>query len=108
MGIRNKLFLIFLGTFLVLILAASGFYYLSFVRSLDTYLDERQQSQVERLANHLGNLYQQQGSWQFLRDDPRRLKRLYWLAGDREEGKDERGDHRRLQLLDAQDRKSVV
>ena len=61
MGIRNKLFLIFLGTFLVLILAASGFYYLSFVRSLDTYLDERQQSQVERLANHLGTLYQQQG-----------------------------------------------
>ena len=104
MGIRNKLFLIFLGTFLVLILAASGFYYLSFVRSLDTYLDERQQSQVERLANHLGNLYQQQGSWQFLRDDPRRLKRLYWLAGDREEGKDERGDHRRLQLLDAHKR----
>ncbi len=39
MGIRNKLFLIFLGTFLVLIVAASGFYYLSFVRSLDTYLD---------------------------------------------------------------------
>jgi len=104
MGIRNKLFLIFLGTFLVLIVAASGFYYLSFVRSLDTYLDERQQSQVERLANHLGTLYQQQGSWQFLRDDPRRLKRLYWLAGDREEGKDDRGDHRHLQLLDARKR----
>ena len=50
MGIRNKLFLIFLGTFLVLILAASGFYYLSFVRSLDTYLDERQQSQVEQIG----------------------------------------------------------
>ena len=104
MGIRNKLFLIFLGTFLVLIVAASGFYYLSFVRSLDTYLDERQQSQVERLADHLGTLYQQQGSWQFLRDDPRRLKRLYWLAGDREEDKDDRGNHRHLQLLDAHKR----
>jgi two-component system sensor histidine kinase BaeS len=74
MGIRNKLFVIFLSTFLVLTLAASGFYYLSFLRSLETYLDERQQAQVERLADHLGLLYQQRGGWQFLMDDPRQLK----------------------------------
>ena len=101
MGIRNKLFVIFLSTFLVLTLAASGFYYLSFLRSLETYLDERQQAQVERLADHLGLLYQQRGGWQFLVDDPRQLKRLYRLAGDRDDNRDSRGDHRHLQLLDA-------
>lgn len=100
MGIRNKLFLIFLGTFLVLILAASGFYYLSFVRSLNTYLDERQQEQVERLAEHLGTLYQQTGSWDFLLEDPRRLKRLYRLAGDEDRNRGKNDDHRHLQLLD--------
>ncbi|MCG8392701.1 MAG: ATP-binding protein [Pseudomonadales bacterium] len=112
MGIRNKLFLIFLATFLVLTLAASGFYYLSFVRSLRTYLDERQQAQVERLADHLGTLYAQQGNWRFLQEDPRRLKRLYWLAGDRDEERDSRDgkgrdkdDHRHLQLLDAHKRR---
>ncbi|MGJ3255145.1 MAG: ATP-binding protein [Alcanivorax sp.] len=102
MGIRNKLFVIFLSTFLVLTLAASGFYYLSFLRSLETYLDERQQAQVERLADHLGLLYQQRGGWQFLMDDPRQLKRLYRLAGDRDDERDSRGDHRHLQLLNAQ------
>lgn len=101
MGIRNKLFVIFLSTFLVLTLAASGFYYLSFLRSLETYLDERQQAQVERLADHLGLLYQQRGGWQFLVDDPRQLKRLYRLAGDRDDDRDNRRDHRHLQLLDA-------
>lgn len=101
MGIRNKLFVIFLSTFLVLTLAASGFYYLSFLRSLETYLDERQQAQVERLADHLGLLYQQRGGWQFLVDDPRQLKRLYRLAGDRDDDRDSRRDHRHLQLLDA-------
>ena len=75
MGIRNKLFLIFLGTFLILTLAASGFYYFSFVRSLDTYLDERQEEQVGRLAEHLSSLYLQNGSWAFLLEDPRRLGR---------------------------------
>lgn len=100
MGIRNKLFLIFLGTFLILTLAASGFYYLSFVRSLDTYLDERQQEQVVRLAEHLGSLYQQNGSWAFLVDDPRRLGRLYRLAGDDEPGRGRHGEMRHLQLLD--------
>ncbi len=101
MGIRNKLFIIFLCAFLVLTLAASGFYYLSFLRSLETYLDERQQAQVERLADHLGLLYQQRGGWQFLLEDPRQLKRLYRLAGDREDPRDTRGEHRHLQLLDA-------
>lgn len=100
MGIRNKLFLIFLGTFLVLTVAASGFYYLSFIRSLDTYLDERQQEQVERLAEHLGSLYQQGNSWDFLLNDPRRLGRLYRLAGDGDAGRGQRGEMRHLQLLD--------
>ncbi|MZR62425.1 ATP-binding protein [Alcanivorax sp. DP30] len=100
MGIRNKLFLIFLGTFLILTLAASGFYYLAFVRSLDTYLDERQQEQVFRLSEHLGTLYQQNGSWAFLLDDPRRLGRLYRLAGDGESERGKRGEMRHLQLLD--------
>lgn len=102
MGIRNKLFLIFLGTFLILTLAASGFYYLSFVRSLDTYLDERQQEQVARLAEHLGALYEQEDGWNFLLDDPRCLKRLYRLAGDEEQGHGRRGELRHLQLLDQQ------
>lgn len=101
MGIRNKLFVIFLSTFLVLTLAASGFYYLAFLGSLETYLDERQQAKVERLADHLGLLYQQRGGWQFLMDDPRLLKRLYRLAGDRDDDRDSRADHRHLQLLDA-------
>lgn len=101
MGIRNKLFLIFLGTFLILTLAASGFYYLSFVRSLDSYLDERQQEQVVRLADHLSGLYQQNGSWAFLIDDPRRLGRLYRLVGDGDEGPGGRGEMRHLQLLDS-------
>ena len=79
MGIRNKLFLTFLGTFLLLILAASAFYYLSFEQSLSKYLDERQQAQVERLADHLAVLYAQRGSWDFLLRDPRQLGRLYWL-----------------------------
>lgn len=106
MGIRNKLFLIFLGTFLILTLAASGFYYLSFVRSLDSYLDERQQEQVVRLAEHLGTLYEQNGSWAFLLDDPRRLGRLYRLAGEDDQGPGQRGESRHLQLLDPQ--KSVL
>ncbi|KGD65442.1 phosphotransferase [Alcanivorax nanhaiticus] len=102
MGIRNKLFLIFLGTFLILTLAASGFYYFSFVRSLDTYLDERQEEQVGRLAEHLGSLYLQNGSWAFLLEEPRRLGRLYRLAGDDDQGHGQRGEMRHLQLLDPQ------
>ena len=50
MGIRNKLFLTFLGTFVVLIVAASGFYFFAFEQSLRKYIDERQQAQVERLG----------------------------------------------------------
>ncbi|MGI9576241.1 ATP-binding protein [Alloalcanivorax xenomutans] len=104
MGIRNKLFLTFLGTFLLLILAASTFYYLSFEQSLSKYLDERQQAQVERLADHLAVLYAQRGSWDFLLRDPRQLGRLYWLAGDRNQPdprKIDRDAHRHLQLLTA-------
>ncbi|EKF74236.1 phosphotransferase [Alcanivorax hongdengensis A-11-3] len=98
MGIRNKLFLIFLATFLVLIAAGSGFSFYAFQRSLNTYLDERQQAKVERLADHLGMLYSQSGSWEFLLRNPRQLKRLYILAGDRDEDDKTRGLHH-LQLL---------
>ncbi|MFP1682482.1 ATP-binding protein [Alloalcanivorax sp. C16-1] len=84
MGIRNKLFVTFLATFLVLILAAGGFFFFAFEQSLSKYIDERQQAQVERLAEHLGVLYGQRGSWRFLLEEPRLLARLYWLAGDRE------------------------
>ncbi|ASK34829.1 two-component sensor histidine kinase [Alcanivorax sp. N3-2A] len=98
MGIRNKFFLTFLATFLVLILAASGFYFFSFQQSLSQYLDERQQAQVERLAEHLAVAYAQNGSWDFLIQDPRLLHRLYWLAGERDrdqERDDDRGDRDR-------------
>lgn len=88
MGIRNKFFFAFLATFLVLILAASGFYFFSFERSLSQYLDERQQAQVERLAEHLGVAYAQYGSWDFLIQDPRLLHRLYWLAGERDRARE--------------------
>ena len=94
MGIRNKLFVTFLATFLVLILAASGFFFFAFERSLSKYIDERQQAQVERLAEHLGVLYAQRGSWRFLLEEPRLLGRLYWLAGDRETRR-ERGEGKR-------------
>ncbi|MDX1803860.1 MAG: ATP-binding protein [Alcanivorax sp.] len=105
MGIRNKLFVIFLGTLLVLILAASGFSFYAFQRSLNTYLDERQQAQVERLANHLGSLYRQNGSWDFLLSNPRQLGRLYWLAGEHDQDRDDKGRrHRHLQLLAADKR----
>jgi len=109
MGIRNKLFLTFLATFVVLIVAASGFYFFAFEQSLRKYIDERQQAQVERLADHLGVLYAQRGSWDFLLSDPRVLGRLYWLAGDRnadtEPGKRDRRDTpRHLSLLAADQR----
>lgn len=109
MGIRNKLFLTFLGTFVVLIVAASGFYFFAFEQSLRKYIDERQQAQVERLADHLGVLYNQRGSWDFLLSDPRMLGRLYWLAGDRntntEPGQRDRRDApRHLSLLAADQR----
>ncbi|HCQ35682.1 MAG TPA: two-component sensor histidine kinase, partial [Alcanivorax sp.] len=112
MGIRNKLFLTFLGTFVVLIVAASGFYFFAFEQSLRKYIDERQQAQVERLADHLGVLYAQRGSWDFLLSDPRVLGRLYWLAGDRntdtEPGKRDRRDApRHLTLLTA-DRRPLI
>ncbi|MFC6329923.1 ATP-binding protein [Alloalcanivorax gelatiniphagus] len=74
----------FLATFLVLILAAGGFFFFAFEKSLSKYIDERQQAQVERLAEHLGVLYTQRGSWHFLLDEPRLLTRLYWRPGDRE------------------------
>ncbi|MBL4714450.1 MAG: HAMP domain-containing protein [Alcanivorax sp.] len=112
MGIRNKLFLTFLGTFVVLIVAASGFYFFAFEQSLRKYIDERQQAQVERLADHLGVLYAQRGSWDFLLSDPRVLGRLYWLAGDRntdtEPGKRDRRDAPRHLSLLAADRRPLI
>lgn len=93
MGIRNQFFLSFLGTFLVLILAASGFYYFSFQQSLDQYLDERQEAQVERLAEHLAVAYAQNGGWNFLVRNPRLLERLYWLAGERARPGDNKPGH---------------
>jgi len=112
MGIRNKLFLTFLGTFVVLIVAASGFYFFAFEQSLRKYIDERQQAQVERLADHLSVLYAQRGSWDFLLSDPRVLGRLYWLAGDRNadtgpEKRDRRDTPRHLSLL-APDRRPLL
>ncbi|GAA5110768.1 two-component system sensor histidine kinase BaeS [Alloalcanivorax gelatiniphagus] len=95
MGIRKKLFVTFLATFLVLILAAGGFFFFAFEKSLSKYIDERQQAQVERLAEHLGVLYTQRGSWHFLLDEPRLLTRLYWLAGDREARLERDGGPRR-------------
>lgn len=96
MGIRNKFFFTFLATFLVLILAASGFYFFSFERSLSQYLDERQQAQVERLAEHLAVAYGQSGGWDFLIQKPHLLRRLYWLAGERGRGRDDgNGEHGR-------------
>src|SRR5699024_4310509 len=103
MGIRNKLFLTFLATFLVLILAAGGFFFFAFERSLSKYIDERQQAQVERLADHLGALHAQRGGWRFLLEAPRLLARLYWLAGDREARRD-RDTPRHLTLLSADKR----
>ncbi len=82
MGIRNQFFFTFLSAFLVLILAASGFYFLSFQRSLDQYLDARQHAQVERLAEHLAEAYEQNGGWDFIIGNPRLLSRLYWLSGE--------------------------
>lgn len=112
MGIRNKLFLTFLGTFVVLIVAASGFYFFAFEQSLRKYIDERQQAQVERLADHLGVLYAQRGNWDFLLSDPRVLGRLYWLAGDRntdtEPGKRDRRDAPRHLSLLAADRRPLI
>jgi two-component system, OmpR family, sensor histidine kinase BaeS len=112
MGIRNKLFLTFLGTFVVLIVAASGFYFFAFEQSLRQYIDERQQAQVERLADHLGVLYAQRGSWDFLLSDPRVLGRLYWLAGDRnadtEPGKRDRRDAPRHLSLLAPDQRPLL
>ncbi len=112
MGIRNKLFLTFLGTFVVLIVAASGFYFFAFEQSLRKYIDERQQAQVERLADHLGVLHGQRGSWDFLLRDPRVLGRLYWLAGDRntdtEPGKRDRRDAPRHLSLLAPDRRPLL
>ncbi len=112
MGIRNKLFLTFLGTFVVLIVAASGFYFFAFEQSLRKYIDERQQAQVERLADHLSVLYAQRGSWDFLLSDPRVLGRLYWLAGDRnadtEPGKRDRRDAPRHLSLLAPDQRPLL
>lgn len=96
MNLRNQFFLTFLVAFLVLILAASGFYYFSFQRSLDRYLNERQQAQVERLAQHLSRAYAQHGSWEFLLREPHRLGRLYGLAGEQspgDGGTDRKGHH---------------
>ena len=106
MGIRNKLFIAFLGLQVLLIVIASAIYYAAFERSLDSYLDGRQSEQVLRLAEHLAEQFEAHQDWSFIRDDYRQLRRLYWLAGDQQRS-GRSGSPQRLRLLDLDDQPIV-
>lgn len=70
LGIKYKLFFILLSASLVIIAFMFFFTRYSFERGLIQYLDEVQQNHASMMCQLLGEHYAQEGSWQYLRDNP--------------------------------------
>jgi two-component system sensor histidine kinase BaeS len=71
LSVRAKLFLTLLLTGLAIIAGTHAFLHWSFQRGLEELAAERRQQQIERIAERLTGLYQQDGGWQRLRADKR-------------------------------------
>lgn len=71
LGITSKLFLALLATSMLAVLATSIAARVSFVRGFLGYLNEQGVERIEGLAPSIANAYEQHGSWDFLRRNPR-------------------------------------
>ncbi len=71
LGLTSKLFLALLATSMLAVLATSIAARVSFVRGFLGYLNEQGVERIESLVPSLANAYEQHGSWDFLRHNPR-------------------------------------
>ncbi len=71
LGITSKLFFALLATSMLAVLATSIAARVSFVRGFLGYLNEQGVERIESLVPSLANAYEQHGSWDFLRHNPR-------------------------------------
>jgi len=69
-GIRYKLFLILLSASVLIITTMFIFTRISFEHGLISYMDTMQMKHLETMCQILGENYEQEGSWQFLKDNP--------------------------------------
>ncbi|QAU35929.1 sensor histidine kinase efflux regulator BaeS [Janthinobacterium sp. 17J80-10] len=72
LGITSKLFFAILLTCVVIALAMAAAIRTSFNHGFLGYLNEQEEQRMETLRPTLANAYEQHGSWDFLRDNPRR------------------------------------
>lgn len=113
-GITSKLFFAILFTCVVAAVAMATAMRTSFNEGFLGYLNEQEEQRLEALSPTLAQAYGQHGSWDFLRDNPRRWFSLIrppgLPAGDTASGKhrapppdsDLTGLNLRVSLLDAQ------
>lgn len=80
-GITSKLFLAILITSITVALAMGLAVRVSFTQGFLGYLNEQELERAESLLPRLRDAYVEYGSWQFLRDEPRRL---FWLFRPRD------------------------
>ncbi|MGH8227857.1 MAG: sensor histidine kinase efflux regulator BaeS [Steroidobacteraceae bacterium] len=71
LGITSKLFLALLATGMLAVLATSIAARVSFVRGFLGYLNEQSVERIESLVPSLASSYEQHGSWNYLRHNPR-------------------------------------
>jgi two-component system sensor histidine kinase BaeS len=109
LGITTKLFLALLLTSLVVTIVMGVAVRLSFQQGFHAYLAEQEQQRAVALSTLLVEVYQEHGSWQFLRDNPRQWRHLLRFASRQAQAEldDERpppgplvGLSARLSLLD--------
>lgn len=79
LNIRVKMFLVLLFSNIAIIMAMYSFILISFESGFNTYIDEVEEQQLERLNTRLANLYQINQSFSFLQEDQNLVKILEGL-----------------------------
>lgn len=104
LGITTKLFLALLTTSLIVTVVMGVAVRLSFQQGFRDYLAEQEELRLAALSTVLVEVYQDRGSWQFLRDNPRQWRQLLRLAGRQAQPESDNGPPigilPRLSLLD--------